>query len=265
MSVFFITVLIGAFLLLAYMWIQAHRNAVNRKEIALNGLPESFDGMKVFFITDIHRRKIPGKMVRQVKDEADFVIIGGDLMENGVPFSRVAKNLDKLAEIGRIFFVWGNNDYEVDFRRLDRLLRYKGVTILKNEAVCLAFDGEAIVLLGVDDYGLKRDRLDHALKDSPSGFRILLSHNPDIVEKIGEDTGIVLVLSGHTHGGQIRLFGWGIRERGGVKHYPYFTLFISNGFGTTTLPLRLGAPAECHLITLKMKEKACLNGREGVN
>lgn len=265
MAVFFIIVLIVIISLLSYMWIEAHLNIVDRRELMLEGLPKNFDGFKLYIITDVHRRRVSAKMIRRIKDEADLVIIGGDLMEKGVPFSRTVKNIDKLSEAGRIFFVWGNNDYEVDFRRLDRLLRYKGVTILNNGATRLEQGGEGLVLIGVDDYGLKRDRLDLALKHCPPGFRILLSHNPGIVEEIDEDTGVGLVLSGHTHGGQIRLFGWGLREKGGVKHYPRFTLFISNGYGTTALPLRLGAPAECHLITLKMREKACLNRTEGVN
>ncbi|WP_370314234.1 hypothetical protein [Guptibacillus hwajinpoensis] len=62
-----------------------------------------------------------------------------------------------------------------------------------------------------------------------------------------------MILSGHTHGGQIRLFGWGIREKGGIKNINGTTVVISNGYGTTTLPLRLMAPAESHIFILKRK------------
>src|SRR5699024_7502556 len=106
-------------------------------------------------------------------------------------------------------------------------------------------------LIGVDDYRLERDRLDLALNDCTEGFRMLISHNPGIIEKINKDHQIPVILSGHTHGGQIRLFGWGPREKGGVKIHSTITHFISNGYGTTFIPFRLNAPAETHILTLK--------------
>lgn len=238
---------------LSCMWIEAHQNVVYRNEFVLDNLPEAFDGTSLFFISDIHRRIVPDEIIREVKDQAEFVILCGDLMEKGVPFKKVGENIDKLSEIGPIFFVWGNNDYEDDFHKLDALLREKSVVVLDNTAVRLEAAGQEIALLGVDDCGLERDRLDLALKDSLVGFRLLISHNPMIKYQIRPEMGISLVLSGHTHGGQIRLFGWGPREKGGVKEFPGFTLFISNGFGTTSIPLRLGAPAQVHLIKLKRK------------
>ncbi|HEU5138945.1 MAG TPA: metallophosphoesterase [Bacillales bacterium] len=253
MVVFIILFVLACFLVLLYMWIEAHQNVVYRHEFRLDGLPDGFNGTRLFFISDVHRRSVSDKLIQQVKDKAELVIIGGDLMERKVPFQRVEKNLERLAEIGPVYFVWGNNDYEDDFRKLDTLLREKGVIVLDNTATRLEAGGDSLVLLGVDDYGLERDRLDLAVKDSPEGYRILVSHNPGIVSEMNRDLEIPFVLSGHTHGGQIRLFGWGPREKGGIKHFPELTLFISNGYGTTTLPLRLGAPAQTHLITLKNK------------
>lgn len=248
-----IVVLIFLGMLISCMWIEAHQSVVYLDEFALDNLPEAFNGTRLFFISDIHRRIVPDKIIRRVKNQAEFVIVCGDLMEEGVPFERVEENLEKLFEIGPIFFVWGNNDYEDDFYALGALLKEKGVTVLDNTAVSLEKDGQTLVLLGVDDCRMKRDRLDLALKASPPGCRVLISHNPIIKHQIQPEMGISLVLSGHTHGGQIRLFGWGPREKGGVKQFPGFTLFISNGFGTTSIHLRLGAPAQAHLMRLKRK------------
>lgn len=236
--------------LIVHMWFRAHANTVCEMKLPLDRLPPGFDGVIIFFITDIHRRIVSEEIIAQARG-ADMVIIGGDLTEKGVPFRRVERNIERLKQIGPVYFVWGNNDYETNYRRLDTLLREKGVTILDNTAVRLEANGDRVALLGVDDYGLERDRLDLALKDSPQGYRILVSHNPAIAETMTDGTGIRLLLSGHTHGGQIRLFGWGPREKGGIKHRNDLTVFISNGYGTTMLPLRLGAPAETHLITLK--------------
>ena len=73
----------------------------------------------------------------------------------------------------------------------------------------------------------------------------------DIQKKLLPEHEIRLVLSGHTHGGQIHILGYSPYEKGKIKKLENTTLLISNGYGTTSLPLRLGAPAECHLITIK--------------
>ncbi|HEX6923301.1 MAG TPA: metallophosphoesterase [Bacillales bacterium] len=253
MAVFIMIVIAAVIGFLLYMWIEAHLNKVQRIEFVLDRLPEGFNGMTLFFISDVHRRVISDKVIQEARGEADIVIIGGDLTEKGVPFQRVEENIDKLLTVAPIYFVWGNNDYETDFRRLDTLLHEKGVVVLDNTAARLESNGETLFFLGVDDYGLERSRLDLALADSPEGFRLLISHNPDIAQELDAGSEIPLILSGHTHGGQIRLFGWGPREKGGVKEFPGLRVFISNGYGTTSIPFRLGAPAETHLITLKNK------------
>jgi predicted MPP superfamily phosphohydrolase len=236
-----------------YMWFEAHRNKVTYTNLMFRELPKSFGEISVFFISDIHRRYISKKIVNEVKGKADIVIIGGDLTEKGVPFVRVVENIRRLKEIGPIYFVWGNNDYEVDFPQLKSFLTEEGVKILENTAVIFESEkGEKIALLGVDDVSKNRARLDLALLVAGHvGFRILVSHNPAIVGEIQENQRISLVLSGHTHGGQIRFFSFGLYEKGGVRKTNGTTVIVSNGYGTTALPFRFGAPAETHLITLK--------------
>lgn len=236
------------------MWRQAHLNTVVEHTLAFTNFPESFGKVTVFFISDIHRRVISPKMIEQVRGKAEIVIIGGDLAEKGVELEQIKNNLDQLKQIGPIYFVWGNNDYEVNFRDLDALLIDNHVKILDNTAYTFESEnGDKLILLGVDDMSNRRDRLDLALKDSGVGFRILVSHDPRIVSKVSAHDNISLVLSGHTHGGQIRFFKWGIYERGGITKLTHTTLFVSNGYGTTAIPLRLGAPCETHLITLTQK------------
>ncbi|MGP4082170.1 metallophosphoesterase [Pseudalkalibacillus sp. R45] len=252
---FFLVMGIGL-LLLFYMWYEAHQIVVKNHELSLENFPESFNGLKVFFISDIHTRVIDDKLLDQLKEPIDIVVIGGDLMEKGVPFERVSKNLDQLSKIAPNYFVWGNNDYEVDFRNLDVLLREKGVTLLDNTCARFESGDDTLTLIGVDDPTVERDDLDLAVSDaddSNTSFKILISHNPSVIEKVNNEHRIGFVLSGHTHGGQIRLFKWGIAERGGFKEYPHTKLFISNGFGYTKLPLRLCAPAESHVFTFYRK------------
>ncbi|MDQ0197484.1 metallophosphoesterase [Neobacillus ginsengisoli] len=253
MVIFFLLVVFIGVCLLLYMLKGAFLNKVVEHELLFHDFPASFEKVSIFFISDIHRRSISDKVIRQVKGKTDMVIIGGDLTEKGVPFERVKENLKKLKQVGPVYFVWGNNDYEVDFHELDAILLDNGVKVLDNTSVTFeSSSGEKLCLLGVDDLNQKRDRLDLALLDAEiNSFKVLVSHYPRITEKILPEHNIRLVLSGHTHGGQIHIFGYSPYERGKIKKLKNTTLLISNGYGTTAIPLRLGAPAECHLIIMK--------------
>ncbi|OIK15547.1 metallophosphoesterase [Bacillus sp. MUM 116] len=250
---FIIIILILGIFLLLFMIMQAFLNRVMEVEIEFSDFPKSFGKVSLFFISDIHRRSISDKIINTLKGRTDLVIIGGDLTEKGVPFSKVKENLQKLKHLGPVYFVWGNNDYEVDYHELDALLLDLGVKVLDNTAVTFeSGEGDKLCLLGVDDLSQERDRLDFALMDAdPNSFKILASHYPQITEKIQHEHEIRLVLSGHTHGGQIHILGYSPYKRGELKSLEKTTLLISNGYGTTSVPLRLGAPAETHLITLK--------------
>jgi uncharacterized protein len=248
-----VLLLLGGIFLFLFMLREAFLNKVVEHEITFQDFPDSFGKVNIFFISDIHRRVISDFIIEKVKGEADIVIIGGDLTEKGVSFPQVKENLLKLKRIGPVYFVWGNNDYEVDFRKLDAILLDLGIKVLDNTAVTFESNvGDKLSLLGVDDCSQERDRLDLALMDAEEGsFKILASHIPTITDKILPEHQIRLVLSGHTHGGQIHILGYSPYARGRLKKLKNTMLLISNGYGTTTVPLRLGAPAETHLITLK--------------
>lgn len=239
-------------LLILYMLREGFGNRVIHHKLVFNDFPLGY--LRIFFISDIHRRKISEKLLQQVINKADIVVIGGDLLEKGVRFARVKENIRRLQSVAPTYFVWGNNDYEVDFRYLDAMLLDLGVKILDNTAAHFELeDGGVVELLGVDDMTMERDRLDLAIHDASNqsdGFRILVSHNPRIVRKVKKDDNIRLILSGHTHGGQIRCMGFGFYQLGGLHTFPDGYQLISNGYGTTKVPFRLGAKAEAHLITL---------------
>ena len=241
---------IGLFI---YMAREAFLDQVIVNELYFDDFPETFGKVSIFFISDIHRRKVAKKIISDVKGKVDIVIIGGDLTEKGVPFDRVKDNLLLLKELGPVYFVWGNNDYEVDYHELDALLLSCGVKIIDNTAVVFeSRAAEKVVLLGIDNMNGKRDRLDLALEDAGNdGFRILAAHNPNIKSKIEVEHNIRLVIAGHTHGGQIHILGYSPYEKGKVKRLEQTTLLVSNGYGTTGVPLRLGARAQTHLIILK--------------
>lgn len=240
-----------AILFLFYMVKEAFANRVLEHHIQLIDQGNTL-ATRIFFISDIHRRVITEKIINKVRGKTDIVIIGGDLTEGKVPFTRVKQNLEKLSGLAPTYFVWGNNDYEVDTRMLEALLREQNVTILTNTSIVyVTSEGVKINLIGIDDLVEGNPNLNEALNMSePTGFRILLSHNPKIIDSINESHNIQLVLSGHTHGGQIRFLGFGLYENGGIKKVGKTLMFVSNGYGTTALPLRLGAKAQTHHISL---------------
>lgn len=236
---------------LLYMVIEAHRNIILRQTIKCPNLPHPFNGFTLYFISDIHRRKLSRRMLKRI-DGLDIVIIGGDIMERGVPFSRVGENLRRLSELRvPLFFVWGNHDLHVNRDMLIYLLNKYHVIRLENDAYVMHRNSKTFNILGVEDATNDLDDLDAALSRAKPGFRLLISHNPVITNKIKSYHDIPLVISGHTHGGQIRLLGWGIRESGGIKTKPFGKLVISCGYGTTRFPLRFGAPPDTLLIKLK--------------
>ncbi|KMK93627.1 metallophosphoesterase [Rossellomorea marisflavi] len=241
-----VLLVIGVVLIL-YMVREAFADRVRELTFRFPSYPRDASPLKVFFLSDIHKRTISENIINAVKDKADVVVIVGDLTEGGVPLSRVEKNLDSLTAIGPIFFVWGNNDYEVDPVRLKALFQKKGVREIVNGRE----DFGAVTFIGVDDGTLERADLPRAMSGiDPASCNILLSHDPSLSADLVSTDGIDLMLSGHTHGGQIRLFGWGLYPKSGVDRLPAVTRMTSAGYGTSLLPLRLGAKAETHVVTI---------------
>jgi uncharacterized protein len=250
MEVIMFYLVVGAVVLfILYMYIEAHRNRVIRKTIRLNKLPKVFSHYKIFFISDIHRRRVSHKLIKKA-GHADIVFIGGDLAENGVHLDKVRENLNKLNLIGPVYFIWGNNDFELTTQEVKRLLEECGAKELDNACLTLSKGDSTLDFIGLNDLTCGKAKLKEAMKKSSAACRILISHNPDITKKINSTHQISLLLTGHTHGGQIRIGPIGIAKRGGWYEQDGYQLLISNGYGYTHLPLRLCAPSETHLITI---------------
>lgn len=244
-------------LLIVYMVYVAHHDTINNYTIYDERLPSSFNNFQIFFISDIHRRVINERTLQLITDEIDIVIIGGDLTEKRVPLERTKANIKKLKRWNvPLYFVWGNNDYEALSENIDMLLVKENVTILTNTNEDIKRGNSTISLLGLDCCIYREARLDFALQNAKGDYFILLTHAPIAffdLESSDQDK-IHTVLSGHTHGGQIRIFGFGPYERGGYKRYRDTNTFISEGYGYSKLPFRLGTKAECHVLTIKNPE-----------
>lgn len=227
---------------------------VNIKKHALM-INEMNDGeqLRLFFISDIHRRKIPEKLIDSLLGEVDIVVIGGDLTEKGVPIARTAHNLQLLTKLGTVYYVYGNNDREVGEALLNTTLKENNIHILNNDSVIL-IDNPVIHLIGMNDGFSGKVNFNEAFKNiSADELVIFVSHAPAYFNQAKQITQPRLLLAGHLHGGQIRLGPFGLYEKGSYRLKETSAELISNGFGTTGVPFRLGAKSECHVITLHGK------------
>lgn len=245
---------------------------LKEEEYAHAALPEAFDGLRLAFVTDIHYGALLKEdRVRALAEKVnawqpDVILLGGDYGED----SQGALDFWALRPDFRagicVAAVMGNHDRmlpESNLQKLIAAMRENGAIPLVNDVYWIKKDGKALALAGPDDFfngfpDLERLR---ALTEK-ADFTVLLCHNPDLLpEAYALPSGpfFHLALCGHTHGGQVRLFGhaphsssiYGDRYLSGWYRENGVDILVSNGVGTSELPVRLGARPQIHLITLK--------------
>ncbi len=241
-------------------------------------LPEAFDGYTIYQISDLHMRQM-GRRERLLKalleklPAADLVAVTGDLVHTpaGIaPFLDLAQSFQ--AKDG-VYAIFGNSEHKNGVRpyAFSRTLAASGITPLMNQHVLLSRGDAQIVLAGVDDPVNDKDDTAAALKDAPGDlFTLLLMHSPDSVAD-AVLRGVDVVLSGHTHGGQVRLPWYGplythsmlgrrmsdgyysrrrLRRVIGIR--PGRTqLYVTRGIGISGLALRFLTRPELTILTLR--------------
>lgn len=249
---FLLIVLVFCIAFIIVMVIQAFENNVVQHEIQLKGVKEQ---VTLFFISDIHLRKIDNHMIRKLNKNIDAVIIGGDFADRRTPISRIYQNLYLLQKLGPVYFVWGNNDREVGEERLRRIFKEVGVCILENDAVLLPNVQNECWISAIDDTSTMNDKINQAFeKCCEKDNVIFISHNPQIFPKVRKQYHVNVLLGGHFHGGQIRFGPLGFHEPGSFLIEDGVATLISNGYGTTLLPMRFGAKPQCHIIDLNFSQ-----------
>lgn len=232
----------------------AHHDRLLYHHVTDKQIPDQFTNFRIFFISDIHRRRINKKTIEKIKEPIDIIIIGGDITEKFVPLQRTIKNIRRLKKWQQpIYFIWGNNDYEAQPDRLARMLRQENVIILTNSNDTIIRGNRTISILGLDCFTYGEPRLDLAMQGAQGSFMILLTHDPEAFYLLSDQElqSIDIALAGHTHGGQIRIMGVGPYERGGLDKYKNTKILISEGYGYSSLPFRLGTNSQCHVITFE--------------
>nr|WP_232337147.1 metallophosphoesterase [Lysinibacillus timonensis] len=251
MITFVVVLLIGCFGILLYMVKEAFENNVLTHEVTLQGQDET---IKLFFISDIHVRKVNEGMITNLKGKFNAVIIGGDLADKRTPKERIRQNLRLLQQLGPLYFIWGNNDREVGEENLRAILNEYNVRIIENSSMQLPQTNNIIWISGIDDTTTKNVRYDKAFEKCGEHDKVIfISHNPKVFAKVRSRYNVSLLMGGHLHGGQIRLGPFGIYPHGSFFIDKGVPTLISNGYGTTLLPLRFGAKPQCHIIDIKIK------------
>ena len=237
-----------------------HQIQVVRTTVAVAGLPAALEGLRVGLVTDLHHSEmVPAEdIVRAASliqaEQPDLIVLGGDYVTWGdrkyvVPCSEALAGL--RAPLG-VFAVVGNHD---DDRDMPAALMSHGYEVLRDERTVVRARGESIQLVGVR-YWTQRARDIARLTRGAEGTVILLAHDPRRLSEAAE-LQIPLVLSGHTHGGQIVLPGIGALAArrfpviAGVGQRGNTSIFVSRGVGTVYVPYRLNCPADVAVITLK--------------
>ncbi|MFH1176752.1 MAG: metallophosphoesterase, partial [Acidobacteriota bacterium] len=234
-------------------------------EMPLAGLPASLDGTVLVQLSDLHLGTLLGekwlaRVIAQVAGERpDIVVITGDLVDGDTRHAeRLLPRLKTLQAPLGVWAVTGNHEFYAGLDRSIRLLEQAGFRVLRDQAVAVA---PGLVLAGVDDLTARRqfgDRDQHAiecaLSDRPPGATVLLSHTP-WQATTAATLGVSLMLSGHTHEGQIWPFSYLVRLTypflGGAYAVGDMTLVVSRATGTWGPRMRLWRPAEIVKIVLR--------------
>jgi len=243
-----------------------HRPRLRKRTVRIAGLPSALDGYRIGQLSDVHcgphvpEEKVAGWVARLNGLGLDLVTVTGDLITHGSSHvEAVARALGGLRAKDGAFACMGNHDYFTDGEHLVRELERNGLSVLRNRGVVVERGGARLYVAGVDDTWTSRHDLARALAARPEGApTVLLAHDPDLFPQ-AQARGVELTLSGHTHGGQLAVPGvrrlslarFITRWTAGLYRQGRSWLYVNRGAGTTGPPVRLGAPPELAVITLR--------------
>jgi predicted MPP superfamily phosphohydrolase len=239
---------------------ERHELQLTEETLDVAGWPSSLAGLRIGFLTDLHRSAtvshdmIAGAVRTVMARTPDMVIIGGDYVTNRDRryVQAAADALTGLTAPHGVFAVLGNHD---DERDVPAALVTAGFEVLRDERTQIAIRGEAVDIAGLRYWTHRIADVTRVLKGA-SPTLVLVAHTPKrLVEAAA--LSVPLLLSGHTHGGQIVLPGIGaIAARefpvvAGTARRENTTVFVSRGVGTVYVPIRLNCPPEVAILTIR--------------
>jgi len=262
--------------LLAYGYVVGPRElAVSRIEVPVRGLPEPLAGLRIVHISDLHIGQHLdlaelAEHVRRVNAlEPDLVCVTGDLVDRAETCRLAFPTLAGLRARHGVLVTLGNHDFYAGADTVtEALRRLTPFTVLRDDSTHLEIDGARLTVIGIDDLGrdwargvLEHPALPLLAAAVPAGHPlVVLSHRPDCFAQAAR-LGAALMLSGHTHGGQLALPAWlGRRARNLAEFISRFdrglfrdgdaTLYVNRGLGFTGQKVRLFTPREIACLEL---------------
>jgi predicted MPP superfamily phosphohydrolase len=242
---------------------------VQRVAVPLLSLPPALDGFRICHLSDLHRGPfISEAQIRQSAQMAmglkpDLIVLTGDHISLKAKYARsCASALSSLSAPHGVYGVLGNHEYWTEeVRRVRDAFEDAGVVTLVNRSLQMDAGGADWWLCGLDDAWAGTPDLDRTLTGVPDdAFKVLLCHEPDFADEMAK-RGIPLQLSGHSHGGQVRLPGLGpVRLPYMAYRYPYglqrvgtsdTLVYTTAGVGVTPPPIRINCRPEVALLTLR--------------
>jgi predicted MPP superfamily phosphohydrolase len=237
-----------------------HALVITQTVVPVAGLPPALAGLRIGLLTDVHRSylvshdDVAHAVTALMSQRADLIVLGGDYVTWG-DREYVQPSAEALAPLSAphgVYGILGNHDDEHD---MPAALGKNGVQMLKDARTRLTIRNETIDLVGIR-FWTKQQTDIAALTRGAAPMTILLAHDPRRLTEAAA-LGVPLVLSGHTHGGQVVLpligavaaqkfpvvAGIGVRDR--------TTMFVSRGVGTIYVPVRINCPPEVALLTLQ--------------
>ncbi len=257
--------LIASIVALDAFWYERFFIEVN--EFYLGEATASTKNIKVLQISDLHLKSINQKLITLVKEinkvKPDLILLTGDIIDRN-------ENLDKLDQFLSLFdpsiqktSILGNWEcWRVQPLELLNVYNKHKCELIVNHSYRYSFGETTVSVSGMDDLIAGRANFKMAMESySPANYHIVMTHCPqhrDTIQREMSNIPIDLVLSGHTHGGQVKLFGFApFRPPGSGKYVngwykenlPH--MYVSRGIGTTGVPVRLGSRAEVTIFNLK--------------
>jgi uncharacterized protein len=241
-------------------------------DIVIHGLPPEFAGYRIALVTDLHRGPVvPAWWLERVADRVvelkpDLVVLGGDFVSHAKSdLHDLQPVLARYAALDGTMAVLGNHDHWVGADAVAAVIRGAGAEIMHNRHRLIRRGAAALAVGGVDDFTHGAVRPRDALRDvAPDVPRVLISHNPDLIEYLPADLRVDLMLSGHTHNGQVHwpIIGpltvpsqFGRRYMHGLRRVGERWIYVSAGVGSSAMPLRLGNPPELPMLRLVPEQR----------
>lgn len=270
-----ILIIVAAVLAALLIWIFWANKALVTSviEVRSETLPEEFEGFRIAQVSDLHNTEFGegnAKLFSLLREAGpDIIVVTGDLIDSRhTDVDAAVRFIEGACEIAPVYYVTGNHESRLDFDSIAPRLSEAGAVLLRSEAAYIERDGERIMLAGIDDPAFVRtggDALERAGQElaqlpEPEEFTVLLAHRPDLIATYAW-YGPALVLSGHAHGGQVRLPLIGALYAPGQGFFPDYTaglyevgdtqMIVSRGLGNSLIPLRFNNRPELVLAVLR--------------